>query len=208
MDIHVHSSFARLFFERLDLRPGGQPTAREYLADPHTVIDIAVPAATGTRSVLPPRLSDPFERPESSAVLPNALPRAEGGVACARLRTQLRPSGEDDGQGDRGLEVPDELVIPCRRATPVLQMAKRSLDHVAAFVAELVEWRQFLARRIGLDHRLAAAALDFWDVTSVGALEGVVTRMRRHRKRVSFIGLNQASATLVDRYGPLIQANI
>ncbi len=37
-------------------------------------------------------------------------------------------------------------------------MTKRSLDHVAAFVAELVEWRQVLARRIGLDHWRAAAA--------------------------------------------------
>jgi sulfate permease, SulP family len=46
----------------------------------------------------------------------------------------------------------------------------------------------------------------FWDVTSVGALEGVVTKMRRHGTRVELIGLNQASATLVDRHGPLIQA--
>jgi SulP family sulfate permease len=47
----------------------------------------------------------------------------------------------------------------------------------------------------------------FWDVTSVGALEGVVTRMRRHGKRVELVGLNHASATLVDRYGPLVQAD-
>jgi SulP family sulfate permease len=45
-----------------------------------------------------------------------------------------------------------------------------------------------------------------WDVTAVGALEGVVTRMRRHGTRVEIVGLNEASATLVDRYGPLIQA--
>jgi sulfate permease, SulP family len=47
----------------------------------------------------------------------------------------------------------------------------------------------------------------FWDVTSVGALEGVVTKMRRHGTQVELIGLNQASATLVDRHGPLIQAD-
>lgn len=45
----------------------------------------------------------------------------------------------------------------------------------------------------------------FWDVTSVGALEAVVTKMRRHGTRVAIIGLNQASATLVDRHGPLVQ---
>ena len=46
----------------------------------------------------------------------------------------------------------------------------------------------------------------FWDVTSVGALETVVTKMRRHGTSVELRDLNQASATLVDRHGPLIQA--
>ncbi len=46
-----------------------------------------------------------------------------------------------------------------------------------------------------------------WDVTSVGALESVVTKMRRHGTRVELIGLNQASATLVEQHGPLIQAD-
>ena len=47
----------------------------------------------------------------------------------------------------------------------------------------------------------------FWDVTSIGALEGVVTKMRRHGTRVELVGLNQASATLVDLHGPLVQAD-
>jgi SulP family sulfate permease len=50
-------------------------------------------------------------------------------------------------------------------------------------------------------------AAHLWDITSVGALEQVVTRMRRHGKRVELIGLNPASATLIDRHGPLIHAN-
>lgn len=44
-----------------------------------------------------------------------------------------------------------------------------------------------------------------WDVTAVGALEGVVGKMRRHGIRVEVIGLNQASAILVDRHAPLLQ---
>ena len=47
-----------------------------------------------------------------------------------------------------------------------------------------------------------------WDVTSVAALEGVVTRMRRHGTRVELVGLNQASAALVDRHGRLIRADV
>ncbi len=58
------------------------------------------------------------------------------------------------------------------------------------------------ARRVRID--LTAAHL--WDVTAVGALESVVTRMRRRGVRVELIGLNEASATLVDRHGPLIRA--
>ncbi|WP_419899563.1 SulP family inorganic anion transporter [Roseomonas sp. USHLN139] len=57
------------------------------------------------------------------------------------------------------------------------------------------------ARRVRID--LTAAHL--WDVTAVGALEGVVTRLRRHGIAVELVGLNQASAILVDRHAPLIQ---
>lgn len=46
----------------------------------------------------------------------------------------------------------------------------------------------------------------FWDVTSVAALENVVTRLRRHGITVELIGLNQASAILIDRHSPIIQA--
>jgi SulP family sulfate permease len=55
--------------------------------------------------------------------------------------------------------------------------------------------------------RIDLSAAHLWDVTSVGALEGVVTKMRRHGTQVELTGLNQASATLVDRHGPLIQAD-
>jgi len=51
-------------------------------------------------------------------------------------------------------------------------------------------------------------AAHFWDITAVGALENVVSKMRRHGARVKLIGLNKASETLVDRHGPLIQSSI
>ncbi|KAA2214632.1 SulP family inorganic anion transporter [Teichococcus oryzae] len=58
------------------------------------------------------------------------------------------------------------------------------------------------AKRVRID--LTAAHL--WDVTAVGALEGVVTRLRRRGAEVEVIGMNAASAVLVDRLGPQIQA--
>ena len=58
------------------------------------------------------------------------------------------------------------------------------------------------ARRVRID--LTEAHL--WDITAVGALEGVVMRMRRHGMAVEVIGLNAASAVLVDRHAPLVQA--
>lgn len=57
------------------------------------------------------------------------------------------------------------------------------------------------ARRVRID--LTAAHL--WDITAVGALEDVVATMRRHDMQVELIGMNVASATLVDRHAPLMR---
>ncbi|MFP8966171.1 SulP family inorganic anion transporter [Pokkaliibacter sp. CJK22405] len=40
----------------------------------------------------------------------------------------------------------------------------------------------------------------FWDITAVGALDKVVLKFRREGTTVEVIGLNQASATLMDRF--------
>ncbi|WP_417530579.1 SulP family inorganic anion transporter [Marinobacter lipolyticus] len=41
----------------------------------------------------------------------------------------------------------------------------------------------------------------FWDITAVGALDKVVIKFRREGADVEVIGLNEASATIVDRFG-------
>jgi sulfate permease, SulP family len=41
----------------------------------------------------------------------------------------------------------------------------------------------------------------FWDYTAVGALDKVVLKFRREGATVNIVGMNQASATLVDRLG-------
>jgi SulP family sulfate permease len=61
--------------------------------------------------------------------------------------------------------------------------------------------RRDAARHVRID--LTAAHL--WDVTAVGALEEVVAQMRRHGIAVEVVGLNQASAVLVDRHAPLMR---
>jgi SulP family sulfate permease len=71
----------------------------------------------------------------------------------------------------------------------------------ADMFAERFETREVAARVV-----IDLSGAHFWDVTSVGALEGVVTKMRRHGTRVELVGLNQASALLVDRHGALINA--
>lgn len=52
--------------------------------------------------------------------------------------------------------------------------------------------------------RIDLTASHLWDITAVGALENVVTRMRRHGLVVEVIGLNDASMILVDRHAPLM----
>lgn len=41
----------------------------------------------------------------------------------------------------------------------------------------------------------------FWDITSVSALDKVVLKFRREGSDVELIGLNQASSTIIDRFG-------
>ncbi|MDV3242161.1 MAG: STAS domain-containing protein, partial [Methylocaldum sp.] len=40
----------------------------------------------------------------------------------------------------------------------------------------------------------------FWDITSVSALDKVVIKFRREGIEVEIVGLNEASATIVDRF--------
>jgi len=53
--------------------------------------------------------------------------------------------------------------------------------------------------------RIDLTRAHLWDITAVGALEDVVSKMRRHDIAVEVIGLNAASATLVDRHAPLLR---
>ena len=41
----------------------------------------------------------------------------------------------------------------------------------------------------------------FWDITAVAALDKVVQRLRHHGCTVQVLGLNEASAVLIDRMG-------
>ena len=64
-----------------------------------------------------------------------------------------------------------------------------SPEFIAAF-----DFKEAVAKvRIDVSHA------HFWDLTSVGALDKVVLKFRREGAEVEVIGLNQASATIVDR---------
>ena len=63
-----------------------------------------------------------------------------------------------------------------------------------AFIAAF-DFKEAVAR-VAID----VGAAHFWDITAVGALDKVVLKFRREGTVVEVSGLNQASATLVDRY--------
>ena len=50
--------------------------------------------------------------------------------------------------------------------------------------------------------RIDVSRAHFWDVTAVAALDKVVQRLRHHGCSVEVVGLNQASAVLIDRLAP------
>jgi sulfate permease, SulP family len=51
--------------------------------------------------------------------------------------------------------------------------------------------------------RIDVSRAHFWDITAVSALDKVVLKFRREGAEVEVIGMNEASATLVDRFGSL-----
>lgn len=70
---------------------------------------------------------------------------------------------------------------------------------------------EMFADRFDLRDTAKRAVIDLtgahlWDITAVGALETVVDKMRRHGMEVTVIGLNAASAILVDRHAPTVQS--
>lgn len=54
-----------------------------------------------------------------------------------------------------------------------------------------------VVQRVGIDVRLA----HFWDISAVGALDKAVIKLRRDGTEVEILGLNEASATMIDRFG-------
>jgi SulP family sulfate permease len=49
--------------------------------------------------------------------------------------------------------------------------------------------------------RIDVSAAHFWDISAIGALDDIVLKLRRHGATVEVIGLNQASETMVERFG-------
>jgi SulP family sulfate permease len=54
-----------------------------------------------------------------------------------------------------------------------------------------------LPARVSID----VSQAHFWDISAVGALDRIVLKMRRRGAEVAVVGLNTASATMVDRFG-------
>jgi SulP family sulfate permease len=48
--------------------------------------------------------------------------------------------------------------------------------------------------------RIDVSRAHFWDITAVSALDKVVVKFRREGAEVEVIGLNEASATMIDRF--------
>ena len=68
---------------------------------------------------------------------------------------------------------------------------------------------EMFADRFDLRDEAARVRIDLtgahlWDITAVGALEDVVSKLRAHGIAVELVGLNAASSVLVDRHAPLV----
>jgi SulP family sulfate permease len=64
-----------------------------------------------------------------------------------------------------------------------------------SFIASF-DFREVLERVV-----IDVSRAHFWDITAVAALDKVVIRFRREGAEVKIVGLNEASATMVDKFG-------
>ena len=64
-------------------------------------------------------------------------------------------------------------------------------------IMESIEFREEGVEAVTIDLTDA----HFWDISATGVLDKIVLRLRGEGKEVEVIGLNEASATLVERYG-------
>jgi SulP family sulfate permease len=96
-----------------------------------------------------------------------------------------------------------------RKVAQVIRV-RSELDEVTATRTYVVQGQVFFASSpefvAAFDFKEAVAKVcidvrhaHFWDLTSVGALDKVVLKFRREGAAVEVIGLNEASATIVDR---------
>ncbi|MBO1255051.1 SulP family inorganic anion transporter [Alteromonas sp. 5E99-2] len=60
---------------------------------------------------------------------------------------------------------------------------------------------EFDFKRVSANVEIDLHLAHFWDVTAVESLDKVVLKFRREGANVTLIGLNEASATIVDRFG-------
>ncbi|MCR4378946.1 MAG: SulP family inorganic anion transporter [Rhodospirillales bacterium] len=69
------------------------------------------------------------------------------------------------------------------------------------FFASADKFVEFFDFKEALDKAIIdVSAAHFWDITAVAALDKVVIKFRREGTQVELIGLNEASATIVDRF--------
>lgn len=78
-------------------------------------------------------------------------------------------------------------------------------DYVVRGQIFFASTESFLAG-FAFDERPSTVTIDlthahFWDISAIGALDKAVLRFRKNGAEVSVLGLNEASATMVDRFG-------
>lgn len=102
------------------------------------------------------------------------------------------PVAVESGETASDSEAEPAPLQACRIYTVTGQLFFASAD---AFVREF-DFKEVLAKvRIDVTHA------HFWDLTAVACLDKVVLKFRREGTEVELIGLNEASATIVDRLG-------
>ena len=136
-----------------------------------------------------PQVTFPANRPHRPvSAPPKRSPRAETGQP---VRTQY---------GVRGRRLARRAAALCSADdggdTRVYTVAGQVFFASSDAFVDRFDFKEVI-KRVRIDVRQA----HFWDITAVGALDKVVLKFRREGTEVEVVGLNEASATMVDKFG-------
>ena len=127
------------------------------------------------------------------------------GRPISHLQTQFEESGSPEHRKVFVLSWPREQLHERINRRVEAMFAEGFVDEVHRLLERFGQLSRTASQAVGyrevIDHvRIDVSRAHFWDITAISALDKVVMKFRREGTTTEVIGLNEASATMIDRF--------